>query len=151
MYIQFITTQFGVMKVTATAEKLVTITKVAKIGLDVPNAITRKVAKELTAYAKCKLRKFTSISIHAGTPFEEDVWRAIASIPYGTTKSYGDIARVIGRPQAVRAVGTATGKNYLCLAIPCHRVIKSDGTHGHYAHGAKMKRELLAFEKAHSK
>jgi methylated-DNA-[protein]-cysteine S-methyltransferase len=81
-----------------------------------------------------------------GTPFQERVWRAIARIPAGDTCTYGDIARELGAPDAVRAVGAATGRNPLCIFIPCHRVIGSQGALTGYAGGLDRKRALLALE-----
>ena len=82
----------------------------------------------------------------AGTEFQQDVWRAVAAIPYGETRSYGDIARQIGRPEAVRAVGAANGSNPLPIVIPCHRVIGSDGRLTGYGGGLPLKKRLLALE-----
>jgi AraC family transcriptional regulator of adaptative response/methylated-DNA-[protein]-cysteine methyltransferase len=83
-----------------------------------------------------------------GTIFQQAVWAALRAIPPGETRSYGDIAAAIGRPGAVRAVGTACGDNLLAILIPCHRVVRSDGGAGGYAWGIDRKRQLLAREKA---
>jgi AraC family transcriptional regulator, regulatory protein of adaptative response / methylated-DNA-[protein]-cysteine methyltransferase len=82
----------------------------------------------------------------AGTAFQEAVWRELRKIPPGETRSYADIAAAIGQPKAVRAVGTANGDNHVAVLIPCHRVIRSDGTLGGYAGGLDRKRKLLAAE-----
>jgi AraC family transcriptional regulator, regulatory protein of adaptative response / methylated-DNA-[protein]-cysteine methyltransferase len=82
----------------------------------------------------------------AGTAFQEAVWRELRKIPLGETRSYADIAAAIGQPKAVRAVGTANGDNHVAVLIPCHRVIRSDGTLGGYAGGLDRKRQLLAAE-----
>ena len=81
-----------------------------------------------------------------GTPFQIKVWNALSKIPYGQTAAYQDIARNINNSKAVRAVGSANGKNPLCIMIPCHRVITSAGTIGGYAGGINVKRQLLALE-----
>jgi len=81
-----------------------------------------------------------------GTAFQEAVWKALRTIPPGETRSYGDIAAAIGHPQAVRAAGSANGANHVAVLIPCHRVIRSDGSLGGYAYGLDIKRELLARE-----
>ncbi len=81
-----------------------------------------------------------------GTAFQEAVWRALRTIPPGQTRSYGDIAAAIGHPQAVRAAGSANGANHVAVLIPCHRVIRTDGSLGGYAYGLGIKRELLARE-----
>jgi AraC family transcriptional regulator of adaptative response/methylated-DNA-[protein]-cysteine methyltransferase len=82
----------------------------------------------------------------AGTAFQESVWRELRKIPAGETRSYADIAAAIGQPKAVRAVGTANGDNHVAVLIPCHRVIRSDGSLGGYAGGLDRKRLLLAAE-----
>jgi AraC family transcriptional regulator, regulatory protein of adaptative response / methylated-DNA-[protein]-cysteine methyltransferase len=82
----------------------------------------------------------------AGTAFQEAVWRELRRIPPGETRSYAQIAAAIGQPSAVRAVGTANGDNHVAVLIPCHRVIRSDGTLGGYAGGLDRKRQLLTAE-----
>ncbi|MGE5562880.1 MAG: bifunctional transcriptional activator/DNA repair enzyme AdaA [Bacillota bacterium] len=82
----------------------------------------------------------------AGTAFQEAVWRELRKIPPGETRSYAEIAAAIGQPKAVRAVGTANGDNHVAVLIPCHRVIRSDGTLGGYAGGLDRKRKLLDAE-----
>lgn len=82
-----------------------------------------------------------------GTPFQLSVWKALMEIEAGNVCSYQDIARKIGRPSAVRAVGTAVGKNRISLVIPCHRVIREDGKLGGYAWGVERKQALLDYEK----
>ena len=82
----------------------------------------------------------------AGTPFQETVWRALCDIPYGETVSYGELARRIGMPGAVRAVANANGANALSVFIPCHRVIGADRTLTGYGGGLAAKQYLLALE-----
>jgi AraC family transcriptional regulator of adaptative response/methylated-DNA-[protein]-cysteine methyltransferase len=82
----------------------------------------------------------------AGTAFQEAVWRELRKIPAGETRSYADIAAAIGHPKAVRAVGSANGDNHVCVLIPCHRVIRSDGSLGGYGGGIERKKQLLAAE-----
>lgn len=82
-----------------------------------------------------------------GTPFQQAVWAALRAIPPGETRSYADIAAAIGRPGAVRAAGTACGDNNLAVLVPCHRVVRADGTMGGYAWGVDRKQALLAREK----
>jgi AraC family transcriptional regulator of adaptative response/methylated-DNA-[protein]-cysteine methyltransferase len=82
----------------------------------------------------------------AGTAFQEAVWRELRKIPAGETRSYAQIAAAIGQPTAVRAVGSANGDNHVAVLIPCHRVIRSDGSLGGYAGGLERKRKLLAAE-----
>ena len=87
------------------------------------------------------------IDVH-GTAFQEAVWRELRKIPLGETRSYADIAKAVGDPNATRAVGTANGKNPIAVLVPCHRVIRSDGTLGGYAGGLDRKKKLLAAEGA---
>ena len=84
----------------------------------------------------------------AGTAFQEAVWRELRKIPVGETRSYAEIAAAIGQPKAVRAVGTANGDNHVAVLIPCHRVIRSDGSLGGYAGGLDRKQKLLEAEGA---
>lgn len=85
-----------------------------------------------------------------GTDFQRRVWSAIASIPYGETRSYNEIAELIGKPHAYRAVANACGANPVPLVIPCHRVVRKDGSLGGYALGADRKKYLLEMEKRNS-
>ncbi len=82
----------------------------------------------------------------AGTPFQRSVWAALERVPYATTCSYADIARAIGSPNAVRAVGAANGRNPISIIVPCHRVIGADGSMTGYGGGLARKRWLLAHE-----
>lgn len=88
-----------------------------------------------------------AIAESTGTPFQRAVWRALRSIPCGESRSYGDIARAIGRPSAVRAVGMANGSNPICIVVPCHRVIGSNGKLVGYGGGVERKRWLLTHER----
>ncbi len=81
-----------------------------------------------------------------GTEFQKAVWQALLEIPYGTTKTYSEIAREIHRPKAVRAVGSAIGANPVPIVVPCHRVIGKDGSLTGFAGGLDMKEQLLKIE-----
>ncbi len=81
-----------------------------------------------------------------GTPFQNQVWNSVKRIPYGVTRTYGEIAKELGKPGASRAVGTANGANPLPIIVPCHRVIQSDGKLGGYAGGVTIKDALLRLE-----
>ena len=83
-----------------------------------------------------------------GTPFQLDVYRIVGEIPYGESLAYADVARLVARPAAVRAVGAANGANPIPLVIPCHRVVASNGQLQGYAGGLDLKRKLLAMESA---
>ncbi len=82
-----------------------------------------------------------------GTPFQMEVWKQLINIPYGETRTYGEIARSVGKPLAMRAVGRANGDNYLSIVVPCHRVIQSDGKLRGYGGGLWRKKYLLTIEK----
>jgi AraC family transcriptional regulator of adaptative response/methylated-DNA-[protein]-cysteine methyltransferase len=83
-----------------------------------------------------------------GTPFQFSVWEQLRAIPAGETRSYSEIARRIGRPRAIRAVGTANGANPVSIVIPCHRAIRSSGHLGGYRWGLERKRKLLEMERS---
>ena len=104
------------------------------------------VARELQEYARGQRETFTFATAPQGTAFDDTVWREVARIPYGTTATYGEIARRIGRPRAARAVGHANGRNPLPLVIPCHRVVAAGGKLGGYGGGLPLKRRLLELE-----
>jgi methylated-DNA-[protein]-cysteine S-methyltransferase len=100
------------------------------------------------AYWRGELRAFDVPLAPPGTPFQQEVWAALRTIPYGETWSYKRLAEEVGRPAAVRAVGAANGRNPVWLVVPCHRVIGSDGRLGGYAGGVDVKRYLLDHERA---
>ncbi|MGV3724719.1 MAG: methylated-DNA--[protein]-cysteine S-methyltransferase [Actinomycetota bacterium] len=81
-----------------------------------------------------------------GTQFQCDVWRAVSEIPYGETRTYTQVAALVGRPRAVRAEGAANGANPLCVVVPCHRVIGVNGSLRGYAYGLPLKQRLLELE-----
>jgi O-6-methylguanine DNA methyltransferase len=104
--------------------------------------------RELGEYFAGKRREFTFALDLRGTDFQLACWRALVAIPYGETRSYGDIARAVGRPQGFRAVGMANNRNPVAIVVPCHRVIASDGTLCGYGGGLDLKRKLLELEGA---
>jgi methylated-DNA-[protein]-cysteine S-methyltransferase len=101
---------------------------------------------ELDAYFAGRLTAFAVPLAAAGTPFQQRVWAALRRVPFGTTISYGALARALGRPGAARAVGLANGRNPIAIIVPCHRVIGADGTLTGYGGGLERKRWLLAHE-----
>jgi methylated-DNA-[protein]-cysteine S-methyltransferase len=115
------------------------------VSQDVPAEIEH----ELVTYAQGQCRQFqVPVDLTAVQPFQQQVLRAIAKIPFGETRSYGWVAREIGRPKAARAVGQALHKNPIPIIIPCHRIIASDGSLGGYGGGLPMKLKLLELEGA---
>ncbi|POG23997.1 cysteine methyltransferase [Aeromonas bestiarum] len=101
---------------------------------------------EFDAYFAGRLQRFTLPLAARGTAFQQAVWQALCDIPYGETRSYGEIARVIGKLSASRAVGAANGRNPLSIIVPCHRVIGQNGSLTGYAGGLSIKQELLRLE-----
>jgi methylated-DNA-[protein]-cysteine S-methyltransferase len=108
-------------------------------------------AETLARYFEGDVESIDAIKTAAdGTDFQRAVWKALRTIPVGTTMSYGALARQIGQPAAVRAVGLANGANPIAIVVPCHRVIGSDGSLTGYGGGLEKKRWLLAHEARHA-
>lgn len=107
--------------------------------------LARAVA-QLTAYFAGERRSFDLPLAPAGTAFQLAVWAALREIPYGTTVSYGELARRLGSPSASRAVGLANGRNPIAIVVPCHRVIGADGSLTGFGGGMAAKRTLLDLE-----
>lgn len=102
--------------------------------------------RELEEYFAGTRKTFSTQFQVAGTPFQKAVWNELAKIPYGKTTTYLAIATAIGKPKAVRAVGTAVGSNPVSIAVPCHRVLATSGGLGGYAGGLESKQTLLTLE-----
>lgn len=101
---------------------------------------------QFQGYFSGNLKQFDLNLDLIGTPFQIDVWNALQTIPFGKTVTYSQIATMIGRPKAVRAVGTAIGRNPIPVIVPCHRVIASNGKLGGYSGGLDIKIKLLEIE-----
>lgn len=112
------------------------------------NRLVTELQAQLEEYFAGQRREFNIPLSYPGTPFQEKVWSHLLRIPYGSTCSYKDLARAVGHPQAVRAVGTANGMNRLAILIPCHRVVNASGELGGYGGGLWRKRLLLDLESA---
>jgi AraC family transcriptional regulator of adaptative response/methylated-DNA-[protein]-cysteine methyltransferase len=111
------------------------------------NEVLDTLSDELAAYFEGSLRRF-EVPTHApGSEFQERVWKELGAIPFGTTTSYGELARAIGRPTASRAVARANGDNRIAILIPCHRVIGADGALSGYGGGVWRKKRLLEIER----
>jgi methylated-DNA-[protein]-cysteine S-methyltransferase len=108
-----------------------------------------EVCRQLDAYFAGVLQKFDLPLDLQGTPFQLRVWHALQTIPYGETVSYGEQARRMDHPQAVRAVGLANGRNPISIVVPCHRVIGKNGSLTGYGGGLERKRYLLDLERSH--
>ena len=110
------------------------------------DAAFAQVLRELAEYFAGERQEFTVELAPQGTPFQQRVWAALREIPYGETTSYGEIARRLGDANAMRAVGTANGRNPISVIVPCHRVIGADGSMTGYGGGIDRKRWLLGHE-----
>ena len=104
--------------------------------------------RQLDEYFKGRRRRFDLPLAPFGTPFQLRAWKALRDIPYGATRSYGEQARALGQPRAVRAVGAANGRNPIAIVVPCHRVIGGDGRLTGYGGGLDVKQYLLDLEHA---
>jgi methylated-DNA-[protein]-cysteine S-methyltransferase len=107
----------------------------------------REVAKQLKEYLAGKRKEFELPLKFYGTDFQRSVWNALLTIPYGETRSYGEIARQIGNVKACRAVGMANHWNLIAIIVPCHRVIGADGSLTGFGGGLALKRHMLDLEK----
>lgn len=108
--------------------------------------VLRQAESELSEYFAGRRQTFSVPLDLVGTPFQKQVWSALCDIPFGQTRSYGDLARAIGNPKAVRAVGAANGRNPISIIVPCHRVIGSTGELTGFAGGLAVKEALLKIE-----
>ena len=141
----------GDLKLVASKDGLATISwstsknKIKSVQ-DKKNSILIKTEKQLQEYFVGTRKKFALPIDFIGTPFQKNVWNALLRIPYGETVSYGYIAKSIGKPKAVRAVGGAIGRNPIPIIAPCHRVIGASGQLTGYSGGMGKKVKLLALE-----
>lgn len=147
-------TPIGPLTITATKKAVTAI----RFGTQVPEGSTpctgaeatpllRKAAEEIGDYFAGSRRKFTLPLAPEGTPFQQKVWEALRTIPYGETRTYKQIAIQIGHNQSFRAVGMASNRNPIAIVVPCHRVIGYDGKLTGYAGGLDIKGRLLELEK----
>jgi methylated-DNA-[protein]-cysteine S-methyltransferase len=150
MNFQYLDTPIGTLRLVSNGAQLVNIEFEGQYGasdaVEISDTVLAACAEQLTGYFAGKRRRFELPLAGRGTPFQQSVWDALADIPYGELRSYRDIARTIGNPAAVRAVGAANGRNPLPIVVPCHRVIGSNGTLTGFAGGLEVKRFLLQLE-----
>ena len=146
-------TPIGPLTVTATKKAVTAI----RFGTEVPEGsarctaaeatpLLRKAAEEIGEYFAGSRRKFTLPLAPEGSPFQQKVWEALRTIPYGETRTYGQLAAAVGKPKASRAVGGACHCNPIAILQPCHRVVGSTGKLTGYAYGVEMKQYLLELE-----
>ena len=145
---------FGQLRCVATSEALVAVSSQPESG-QFENTVTvtehpilDQAIRELGAYFGGEAKDFTTPIEMGGTEFQRAVWDELLKIPFGVSRSYADIAKAIGKPKAVRAVGAANGKNPLGIVVPCHRVIGKNGSLTGYGGGLEMKLWLLRHEGA---
>jgi methylated-DNA-[protein]-cysteine S-methyltransferase len=110
------------------------------------HALLRQAKRELAEYFQGERRRFEIALAPAGTPFQRRIWQAISTVEFGTTITYGALARRAGYPGSARAAGAATGRNPLTIIVPCHRIVGAAGALTGYAGGLARKRALLALE-----
>ena len=114
---------------------------------DASNGLLRSAAQQLQAYLEGETNGFDlPLDLTAGTAFQQSVWQALLSVPSGQTQSYGDLARLLNKPKAVRAVGAAVGRNPVSIIVPCHRILGAGGQLTGYAGGLWRKQALLQLE-----
>jgi methylated-DNA-[protein]-cysteine S-methyltransferase len=118
----------------------------AIMGENPKHPVLREAERQLKEYFAGQRTSFDLPLDFQGTEFQKRVWKALLKIPFGETRSYGQIARALGKPTAMRAVGAANGKNPISIIAPCHRVIGKDGKLTGFAGGLKAKADLLALE-----
>ena len=116
------------------------------VAQDADHPVLRETERQLREYFDGHRSRFDLPLDFAGTDFQKKVWAALLTIPFGETRSYGQIAAQIGSPRAVRAVGAANGRNPISIVAPCHRVIGSNGALTGFAGGLEAKETLLAIE-----
>lgn len=149
MFIDYYSSPFGILEIAADNMHILSVRVIYNKGTEaLPNQLTDKAKKLLGEYFLAQNPFIEpSLFLFKGTEFQNAVWIELLKIPYGTTVSYSEIAQRIGKPAAVRAVGTAIGKNPFCILVPCHRVLPVSGKVGNYAYGTPMKKGLLLMER----
>lgn len=148
-------TPVGILRVSANDQGVTAIERVLRASVASRAKVSPRAARhadvavrQLREYFAGTRQNFT-VPLHLeGTEFQQQAWAAMRKIRFGRTMSYAQQAKAIGKPKAMRAVGSANGANPIPIIVPCHRVIASDGSLGGYALGIKMKRALLALERS---
>ena len=121
-------------------------TRLAELVEDDQHPVLLKAERQLGEYFAGKRKEFSLPLDMRGTPFQKNVWEALLGIPFGETRSYGQLAKQLGNPNATRAVGAANGRNPLPIIVPCHRVIGSSGSLTGFGGGLETKAQLLSLE-----
>lgn len=140
--------KIGLLEIIADEKNLFIVRKIDLLDSNInKNAITNEVKKQLESYFNKRLKKFDLPLNPRGSDFNKKVWNELINIPFGEVRNYKQIAKNIDNPNAYRAVGNANNKNPILIIIPCHRIIKSDGSIGGYRLGENIKKQLLDLEK----
>ena len=151
----YMTSPIGLLKITASDAAVTAVERIISeeeksAGMEdkmIEHPLIRQCCEELQEYfAGCR-QSFDVPLAPSGTPFQQRVWNALCQIPYGQTRTYGEIAKMAGNPKASRAVGMANHRNPILILIPCHRIIGADGSLTGYAAGLETKKYLLQLEK----
>jgi methylated-DNA-[protein]-cysteine S-methyltransferase len=142
----------GVLEVEAGADAVTRVRiggrgKPREVGDGSALALAQRAAQEIAAYLAGSLRVFTVPVALDGTPFQSAVWAELVKIPYGKRRTYGELAKRLGRSRGARAVGAACGANPVPILVPCHRVVGADGALGGFSAGLSVKGRLLDLER----
>ena len=141
--------EFGILKIGYTDRAIVLLKQAEQIDADnEPSALSDLAFEQIRAYLKGTRKIFDFPYELHGTEFQKKVWNELCKIPYGETRTYKQIAAEVGNPKASRAVGMANNKNPMMLAVPCHRVIGTNGALTGYAGGLDVKKALLELERS---
>jgi methylated-DNA-[protein]-cysteine S-methyltransferase len=147
LFYDYISSPFGQIEIAANNNRLCEVRFASeRLHSTKPNKIILNAQHQLEDYFAGRRFSFDLPLDDNGTIFQKNVWQALHEIPYGATCSYRDIAALIGRPKAVRAVGAANGRNRFSIIVPCHRVVGADGSLTGYAWGVSVKAALLHHE-----
>ena len=143
-----INSQIGEIAVFAENEKIIRLDLKTKEKADsvITEKVLLKAEKQLFEYFSGERKTFDLDFEFSGTEFQKSVWNELLKIPFGKTKTYGEIAKAIGKPKAARTVGSACGKNPLAIIVPCHRVLGMNGKITGFAWGTEIKEWLLGYE-----
>jgi len=139
---------FALLKIGYTDKAVILLERTAQIDTaNEPSALSGLAFNQINEYLKGRRTDFDFPYELAGTEFQKRVWKELCHIPYGETRTYKQLAKTIGHPKASRAVGLANSKNPVAIAVPCHRVIGTNGSLTGYAGGLDMKKALLQLER----
>jgi methylated-DNA-[protein]-cysteine S-methyltransferase len=145
----FLNSPVGWLEISANGDGLRSIRFIATPPIQtspVGNPHLKRAYKQLNEYFRGERMRFDIPLCPDGTDFQRNVWNHLSDIPFGTTVSYGDLAKSVGSPRGARAIGMANNRNPLPIVVPCHRVLGGDGKLVGYASGVEIKRKLLSLE-----